>query len=83
MKEGFRLVHAVGRGSKNQPAFVNLSYNGNKNSDSWVAFVGKGVCFDSGGYDIKTGNLFLFILAAGMKNMYLDKHGATSVLSAF
>ena len=26
---------------------------------------------------------FYFILAAGMKNMFLDKHGATSVLSAF
>lgn len=68
-------MHAVGRASKNIPAFVNLSYNGNPDSDKWVAFVGKGVCFDSGGLDIKT--------AAGMKDMFLDKHGMTSVLSAF
>jgi leucyl aminopeptidase len=27
--------------------------------------------------------ILLFYLAAGMKSMYLDKHGATSVLSAF
>lgn len=75
MTHGFRLIHAVGRASINAPAFVNLSYNGNPDSDKWVAFVGKGVCFDTGGLDIKT--------AAGMKTMYLDKHGATSVLSAF
>jgi leucyl aminopeptidase len=55
------LVHAVGRGSKNQPAFVNLSYNGNTDSNNWVAFVGKGVCFDTGGYDIKPG-IYLIII---------------------
>lgn len=75
LEQGFRLLHAVGRASINQPAFVNLSYNGNPDAKDWVAFVGKGVCFDSGGLDIKT--------AAGMKAMFLDKHGATSVLSAF
>jgi leucyl aminopeptidase len=54
-------LHAVGRASKNIPAFVNLSYNGNPDSDKWVAFVGKGVCFDAGGLDIKTGiNLSIF-----------------------
>jgi leucyl aminopeptidase len=52
-------LHAVGRASKNIPAFVNLSYNGNPDSDKWVAFVGKGVCFDAGGLDIKTGIIFI------------------------
>lgn len=75
IEKGFRLLHAVGRASVNKPAFVNLSYNGNPDSQDWLAFVGKGVCFDSGGLDIKP--------AAGMLNMFLDKHGATSVLSAF
>lgn len=75
MKDGFRLMHAVGRASRNAPTFINLAYNGNPDSDKWVAFVGKGVCFDAGGLDIKT--------AAGMKDMYLDKHGACSVFSAF
>jgi len=37
---------------------VNLSYNGNPDSDKWIAFVGKGVCFDAGGLDIKTGKYF-------------------------
>lgn len=68
-------MHAVGRASRNEPTFINLKYNGNPQSDKWVAFVGKGVCFDAGGLDIKT--------TAGMKMMYLDKHGACSVFSAF
>lgn len=29
LKAGFRLMHAVGRASENEPLFVNLSYNGN------------------------------------------------------
>lgn len=68
-------MHAVGRASKNEPIFINLKYEGNPDSDSWVAFVGKGVCFDSGGLNIKP--------TAGIKDMYLDKHGAVSVFSAF
>lgn len=55
LKEGFRLLHAVGRASVNKPAFVNLAYHGNPDSNDWVAYVGKGVCFDSGGLDIKPG----------------------------
>jgi leucyl aminopeptidase len=55
LKEGFRLLHAVGRASKNEPVFVNLSYQGDPDCSEWVAFVGKGVCFDSGGLDIKSG----------------------------
>ena len=58
LTQGFRLLHAVGRASVNKPAFINLSYNGNPDSQHWVAFVGKGVCFDTGGLDIKPGTLF-------------------------
>lgn len=54
IKEGFRLLHAVGRASKNEPTFVNLSYKGIPDSNEWIAYVGKGVCFDTGGYNIKT-----------------------------
>lgn len=68
-------MHAVGRASKNQPVFVNLAYNGNPDSDEWSGFVGKGVCFDTGGYDIKP--------ASGMLHMFLDKCGAVTCLSAF
>lgn len=32
LNEGFRLMHAVGRASKNKPTFINLSYEGNPSS---------------------------------------------------
>lgn len=68
-------MHAVGRASKNPPTFINLAYNGNPDSNKWVAFVGKGVCFDTGGLNLKT--------TAGIKDMHLDKSGAVSVFTAF
>jgi leucyl aminopeptidase len=52
-------MHAVGRASINPPTFINLAYNGNTDNDKWIAFVGKGVCFDTGGLDIKTGKVSL------------------------
>lgn len=75
LREGFRLMHAVGRASDNEPIFVNLSYKGNEKSDEWFSMVGKGVCFDSGGLNLKP--------TTGIKDMHMDKHGATSTLSAF
>lgn len=52
-------MHAVGRASVNKPVFVNLRYNGNPKDDKWIAYVGKGLCFDTGGLNIKTGNYSL------------------------
>lgn len=52
-------MHAVGRASKNPPTFINLAYNGNPDSNKWVAFVGKGVCFDTGGLNLKTSKYFM------------------------
>ena len=72
---GLRMLHAVGRASVNEPALVNLSYKGNPDSDKWTAFVGKGICFDSGGLQRKDNS--------GIKSMFLDKHGACSCLAAF
>lgn len=76
LTEGFRLMHAVGRGSVNEPIFINMAYKGAPDSDKWTAFVGKGVCYDTGGYNIKS-------IASCILEMFDDKHGATSVLSAF
>lgn len=53
IKDRFHLLHAVGRASENVPRFINLSYNGNPESQEWESFVGKGVCFDSGGLNLK------------------------------
>lgn len=65
----------MGRGSSFDPALINMAYRGDPNSPKWVAFIGKGVCFDSGGLDIKS--------AEYLKPMFLDKSGACSCLAAF
>jgi len=48
-------MHAVGRASIHKPIFINIAYRGNPDSNDWTAFVGKGVCFDTGGLNIKSG----------------------------
>lgn len=48
------LLYDVGKGSAYPPYLVILKYNGNKsNPDKIAAIVGKGVAFDSGGYNLK------------------------------
>lgn len=67
-------MHAVGRASQNEPVFVCLEWNGNPASQEYVGWVGKGVCFDAGGLNLKP--------TAGIAGMHNDKHGSCSVLSA-
>ena len=66
----YPTIHAVGRASINTPRLVDLTW-GDK-SHPQVTLVGKGVCFDSGGLDMKP--------AAGMRNMKKDMGGAAHVL---
>lgn len=66
----YPTIHAVGRASINQPRLIDLRW-GNKNHPQ-VTLVGKGVCFDSGGLDLKP--------AAGMRNMKKDMGGSAHVL---
>ncbi|MCX7677852.1 MAG: leucyl aminopeptidase [Spirochaetes bacterium] len=55
---GMGLIFAVGRGSPNPPRLVILRYKGNPKSAKTIAFVGKGITFDSGGINLKsTGNI--------------------------
>lgn len=65
------LHHAVGRGSRNEPRFIHLSYVP-KRPKAKLVFVGKGLTFDSGGLCIKP--------AAGMGDMKSDMGGAAAVL---
>jgi len=74
LKEKLNLIYNVGKGSSHAPALINLYYNGNSSDDSVIAFIGKGILFDSGGYNIKT---------SMMELMYMDKCGAMNVLCAF
>ncbi len=70
LEQGFPLVHAVGRASDEAPRFVEMNWG--KPTDPKVSIVGKGVCFDSGGLDIKT--------AEGMATMKKDMGGAAHAL---
>lgn len=65
---------AVARGSDREPRLVILRYNGGPPDQPPLAFVGKGVTFDSGGLSIKPTD--------GMKTMKCDMAGAATVLGA-
>ena len=66
-------VLGVGQGSKQPPRFVKMTYSP-RGARGSIAFVGKGVVFDSGGLSIKTGS--------GMETMKTDMAGAAAVIGA-
>jgi leucyl aminopeptidase len=66
----YPAVHAVGRASSRPPRLIDLRWGDESNPG--VTLVGKGVCFDSGGLDIKP--------ASGMKLMKKDMAGAATML---
>ena len=70
LAEGHRLIHAVGRASARPPRLIDLSWGDPAHPQ--VTLVGKGVCFDTGGLDLKG--------ADGMKLMKKDMGGAAHVL---
>jgi len=57
LDEGYRLIHAVGRASVRQPRLIDLRW-GDPDAPK-LTLVGKGVCFDSGGLDLKAPNFML------------------------
>jgi leucyl aminopeptidase len=69
---GMGGVMAVGKGSVNRPRFIVLRYRPAQPSDVTIAFIGKGVCFDSGGISIKG--------RSGMYRMKGDMAGGATVL---
>jgi leucyl aminopeptidase len=71
LKENFPLIHAVGRAAARAPRLIELRWG--KAGDPKVTLVGKGVCFDTGGLDIKP--------SGGMLIMKKDMGGAASVLA--
>ncbi len=54
LRENYPMIHAVGRAAVQAPRYVELSW-GDQNAPH-IALVGKGVAFDTGGLNIKTGN---------------------------
>ncbi len=70
LKQGYPLTHAVGRGSHREPRLIDMRLG--KAEDPLLILIGKGVCFDSGGLDIKS--------ADNMLLMKKDMGGAAHVL---
>jgi leucyl aminopeptidase len=70
IKRNYPAIHAVGRASASPPRLIDLRWGGR--SGKRVTLVGKGVCFDSGGLDIKP--------ASAMKLMKKDMGGAAHAL---
>jgi len=70
-KLGMNALLGVGQGSERESQVVVLQWNGGRKKDQPVAFVGKGVCFDSGGLSLKPG--------ASMMGMKGDMGGAAAV----
>lgn len=73
-RDGFALLLAVGRGSAEPSQLIHLVYKPKGKVKRRIAFVGKGVTYDSGGYSIKP--------ADAQINMHLDMGGAAAVLGA-
>jgi leucyl aminopeptidase len=71
LKENFPLIHAVGMASHRAPRLIDLTW-GNP-AHPKVTLVGKGVCFDTGGLDLKP--------SSGMLIMKKDMGGAANVLA--
>jgi len=73
LEQGFPMIAAVGQGAAREraPRLIELYWG--KDGAPRVAIVGKGVCFDSGGLDIKP--------ASGMRLMKKDMGGAAHALA--
>ena len=71
LRQNFPAIHGVGRASSNAPRLIDIRW-GNEQAPK-VTLVGKGVCFDSGGLDLKT--------AQSMALMKKDMGGAAVALA--
>lgn len=70
LSENYPTIYAVGRASAHQPRLIDLRW-GSENHPK-ITLVGKGVCFDTGGLNLKP--------ASGMRYMKKDMAGAANVL---
>jgi leucyl aminopeptidase len=72
--EGMGSFLAVAQGTPQDPKLITLRYRGGAKDAKPITFIGKGLCFDSGGISIKP--------AQGMEMMKFDMCGAAGVLGA-
>jgi len=71
-KLGCNALLGVGQGSIRGSYLVTIEWKGNKSSSKPLAFIGKGVCFDTGGYSLKP--------ARFMEDMTYDMAGSAAVV---
>lgn len=71
LEQNFPAIHAVGRASHRAPRLIELNWG--DPADPGLSLVGKGVCFDTGGLDLKP--------ADGMRNMKKDMGGAAHAIA--
>jgi leucyl aminopeptidase len=71
LADGYPAIHAVGRAAAHEPCLVDFTWG--DDSHPKVTLIGKGVCFDSGGLDIKP--------PSGMLLMKKDMGGAACALA--
>ena len=71
-KMGMNALLGVGQGSIRGSYLVTIEWYGTKNKSKPLAFVGKGVCFDTGGYSLKP--------AKFMEDMTYDMAGSATVV---
>ncbi|MBD8899067.1 leucyl aminopeptidase family protein [Rhodanobacter sp. DHG33] len=71
LKANFPTIHAVGRASHREPRLIELSWG--KSDHPKLVIVGKGVCFDTGGLDLKPSD--------GMRWMKKDMGGAAHAIA--
>lgn len=71
---GMTAFLEVARGSDREPKVIAMSYCGDPASSKRLGLVGKGLCYDSGGYSLKP--------SAGMETMHTDMGGAGAVIGA-
>ncbi len=71
-KLGMGALLGVGQGSIRGSYLVTMEWNGNRSKNKPLAFVGKGVCFDTGGYSLKP--------ARFMEDMTYDMAGSAAVV---
>jgi leucyl aminopeptidase len=73
-KLGMGMFLGVAQGSEQEPKVVHLTYKPKRAAKKTIAFVGKGVTFDSGGYSLKP--------TGAMEDMKIDMAGCAAVVSA-
>ena len=69
LKQNYPMVHAVGRAAAKAPRLIDIRWG---NTGPKLALIGKGVCFDTGGLDLKP--------SSGMLMMKKDMGGAATML---